>query len=543
MRMGGTQRLRPAVDRVADPVPRRAVQPLERRPMPPLVDLLPEPGPAEGAVVGYRVRDSLEHGTCGPGVTAPQPVDLGLALPDGAPGRTQRDRPVVVGHCPGLLSEPGVADPQVEGQTGRPGVELQCALVVPDRCLPPTLAPQHRRLALHELGAALDHVAGRVDPGERCLVVLVDVHRVSGGRREGADGGRSELHRPIERAARLGAPRIGGIEAVSIHECIPNDQGYPGLGEIGIELDGSLEVRDALQLPLAIEVRTCPASQVRLPCLEVLGRSRLDDLDLRPQECDSELANDLARDFGLHGEYVVIGTVEGHRPQVGVVRNADQPGSDSQPCCAGGRLGPAYGAAEQVLDPELIADLPRGLVGLRVLVRAVARDHPQTAHRCEPAGDLFGHAGGEVLVLWRAQVVERQDGNHRADLGLGGRCARGLLLPTADRRQGQGSDHSQHSDGRGERDPRRCAGPPSLSVWSSRQLLQRVAELPCRLEAQGRVLLEAAVDDRLQALWQVAPEAGDRRRLVAEDGRHDVGGALTGERPPAGGHLVQDRAE
>ncbi len=80
-----------------------------------------------------------------------------------------------------------------------------------------------------------------------------------------------------------------------------------------------------------------------------------------------------------------------------------------------------------------------------------------------------------------------------------------------------------------------------------------LARGPCGLEVveqrlsrgipRGRVLLQAAAHDRLEARCDLGPEASRRRRGVAQDRRDEGQRRLALEGAPAGEQLVQERAE
>src|SRR5262249_24280721 len=85
-----------------------------------------------------------------------------------------------------------------------------------------------------------------------------------------------------------------------------------------------------------------------------------------------------------------------------------------------GALLPADRRRQQVVGVELLRDLPRRLLSLLVRHRARTGNDLEARQRRELAAERVGDAVGEVVVLGRAEVVERED-RDAADRGLRGR--------------------------------------------------------------------------------------------------------------------------
>src|SRR4029078_12296575 len=74
---------------------------------------------------------------------------------------------------------------------------------------------------------------------------------------------------------------------------------------------------------------------------------------------------------------------------------------------------PADATLQDVPRPELVPDLPQRLRAVAVLLGARPADHPKARQAREAAGELFGQAVGEVLIGRWAEILERQDREHR----------------------------------------------------------------------------------------------------------------------------------
>src|SRR5690349_21264332 len=59
------------------------------------------------------------------------------------------------------------------------------------------------------------------------------------------------------------------------------------------------------------------------------------------------------------------------------------------------------------------SDLREGLAAVLIPAGAGPTDHSEARDLGQPRGDLLGDAVREVLILGHADVVERQDGEHR----------------------------------------------------------------------------------------------------------------------------------
>ncbi len=75
------------------------------------------------------------------------------------------------------------------------------------------------------------------------------------------------------------------------------------------------------------------------------------------------------------------------------------------------------------------------------------------------------------------------------------------------------------------------------------RLLEVAGQVAGRSVAVGRILAEAALDDPAQRRRRGGIELGDRLGFLADDGRERLDRGLLLEGAPAGGHLVENRAE
>ena len=137
---------------------------------------------------------------------------------------------------------------------------------------------------------------------------------------------------------------------------------------------------------------------------------------------DPHLVDDLGGDLGLDLEDVVDLAVEGLRPQLRVVGDADQLRRDADAVLAVRGTGPAHGAFHHVVDAQVLGDLPHGLARAVVLGGAGAGDDAEAADRGQAAGDLLGHAGREVGLFGRPEVLEGQHDHHLAVVGTHRPC-------------------------------------------------------------------------------------------------------------------------
>ncbi len=73
---------------------------------------------------------------------------------------------------------------------------------------------------------------------------------------------------------------------------------------------------------------------------------------------------------------------------------------------------PADGASQDIIDIQFLADLPDALIGVLVPDRARPADDAKATDPGQPGRDLIGQAVGEILVLRRPQILERQNRDH-----------------------------------------------------------------------------------------------------------------------------------
>ena len=102
------------------------------------------------------------------------------------------------------------------------------------------------------------------------------------------------------------------------------------------------------------------------------------------------------------------------RPHVARVRYPNELRRHPYSARAAWRFVPPDGPLEDVVDPQVLADLGDRLGGLLVLPRARAADDPEPMHPGEPSRHLLRHAIREVLVVRSAEVLERQHDEHAA---------------------------------------------------------------------------------------------------------------------------------
>ena len=164
------------------------------------------------------------------------------------------------------------------------------------------------------------------------------------------------------------------------------------------------------------------AFQVCLVGREVLGRLLGQRFLLRRTQRHVQRLGHAARDVGLDLEHIGDGGVERLLPRGRGRADPDQLGAHPHPIPRGPLL-PPHGAGEQIVHPQLPADLLRRLARLLVLSRAAPRDHLESAQRGQLPAHFVGDAVREVLVFGGAQVLE---GQHRHPLGPGGR----VVVPT-----------------------------------------------------------------------------------------------------------------
>ena len=139
------------------------------------------------------------------------------------------------------------------------------------------------------------------------------------------------------------------------------------------------------------------------------GRARARGFDLGAADMRNEGGDDLCREVGLHGEYILDPTVIALRPEVRARLGFDQLGGDPQPVAD-----PARTALDHIAGPELGADRAHVASGCPVGEGRVAGDDEEFVVARKVGDDVLGQAVAEV-VLRRvaAQVVEGQDRDRR----------------------------------------------------------------------------------------------------------------------------------
>ena len=140
---------------------------------------------------------------------------------------------------------------------------------------------------------------------------------------------------------------------------------------------------------------------------EIARPALLEVAPLPGGERQPQLAGHPLGDIRLHVEDVGERRVERLLPLGGAGRRLDQLGAHAYPAL-GPLPVPAHRAREEVVDPELAADLPRRLGGVGILGRARARHHLQAGDGGQLAADLVGDPVGEVGVVRCAEIVERE---------------------------------------------------------------------------------------------------------------------------------------
>ena len=192
---------------------------------------------------------------------------------------------------------------------------------------------------------------------------------------------------------------------------------------------------------------------------EVLGRLLRQRLPLPRAQGHVERLGHAPRDVRLHLEHVRDRRVERLLPPRRAGRDLDQLRAHLDAARAGRVLLPADLPHDEILDPELLADLLRRFGGVLVLARAVGRDHLESREPGELAAHRVGHSVGEVLLVRAAHVVERQD---RDQLGPLPGVLDGAVGPLPDEHSHRGGDqepeherdgriHHAAADGRGPR--------------------------------------------------------------------------------------------
>ena len=176
-------------------------------------------------------------------------------------------------------------------------------------------------------------------------------------------------------------------------------QRHPGLHEPGVERHRLLIVVD--RLPQRGRIGAEGAGrlplQVGVVGREVGRRAVRQHFLLAAPDRHVERLRHLGRHIGLHLEHVGERRIEWLLPFGVGGGDLDQLGTHLHPAGAAG-LGPAHLAHQQVVHPQLAADLLRRLAGVPVLGRAVGGGDSHAGKRSELAADRVGDAVGEVGV-------------------------------------------------------------------------------------------------------------------------------------------------
>ncbi len=432
-------------------------------------------------------------------------------------------------------------------QPSRAGIQLGSPLVTDER---PFEVAQVPLRATHELEDVAVVGLALLDDLElpEGLLVLPETRGIEGPQRQMGVGQRGvELQGPVHGLPCLGEPRLRAVRMHRVHPQVSHRQAGVGEGERRIQAHGllvhlerDLDLLGRAQFLAAVVVVVRP--QVLVVGLQVLGRLAAKRAELRRDQGDVQLLTDLPGDVGLHLEDVGEDRIVAAGPEMAVVRKPDELRRHPHLTRAYRRALPADRALQNVLHPQLLADLPHAGTLLLVLHGGGARDHPQAVERGQPAGDLFGHAVGEVLVLGRAEVLEGQHDDRRGlDAGL---------LPSRGPEQQPAGRHADQQEHHG-----RCGRPPwsplrhgegryrRLGELLPPQVLQLVADVQRRLVTARGVLLQTVADDAAQVVRDVPSQRIDLLRRVLDDGGDERERRVTSERPGADGHLVEDDPE
>ena len=239
---------------------------------------------------------------------------------------------------------------------------------------------------------------------------------------------------------------------------------------------------------------------------------------------------DAARDVVLEGEDVLGLPIVAVRPDLPPRRDLGEAGRDAHAVVRA-----LNAALEQVRRSELPAGPLR-----------IDRDHHQAAGLGQLGADRLGDSGREVLVAGRAgQVPEGHDGERasgRGRVGARRRPARGEL-PCEQRRQAHGGDREQHrpplfrGGARGHDGPRLRA---DRLVAHALEIADEVAGP--RVTVLG-ILGQAALDDPGQLGRRSGRGAGQRLRLLVENGAQRGHRRRPGEGPSGAQHLVEHPPE
>ena len=234
---------------------------------------------------------------------------------------------------------------------------------------------------------------------------------------------RQRLLRGLQRPSGPGRRR----SAVGVEQRRGTAEPRPRLQEAGVEGHRLLVVEDgpteARRVAGRHRLRGLLTAQIGLVSRQVPGRLRLQLAFLSGRERDVERLCHPRGDLPLHLEDVRQRRVERLRPPRRRARGQAQLRAHLHAPRAVASLREADGAREQVLDVQLLADLLRLLLRLPVPVRAGARDDLQARQVRQLPAYLVRDAVGEVVVLFRAEVLEGEDGQ-ALDTGVGRRGRR-----------------------------------------------------------------------------------------------------------------------
>ena len=339
---------------------------------------------------------------------------------------------------------------------------------------------------------------------------------------------RQRLLRGLQRPSGPGRRR----SAVGVEQRRGTAEPRPRLQEAGVERNRLLVVADgppeARRIAGRHRLRGLLTAQIGLVSRQVPGRLLLEFAFLSGRERDVERLCHPRGDLPLHLEDVRQRRVERLPPPRRRARGQTQLRAHLHAPRAVASLREADGAREQVLDVQLLPDFLRLLLRLPVSVRAGARDDLQARQVRQLPAHLVRDAVGEVVVLFRAEVLEGEDGQ-ALDTGVGLRD-RGCERPARDddRSDDDGGDDDCGSAERRDETaaPERNAArhgerrPLARRSGQARQRLQIEGQIVRRLSPCRRALLEAMPQHPLQPRRDVRVRLRQLRGLVPEDGRH-----------------------
>jgi hypothetical protein len=188
--------------------------------------------------------------------------------------------------------------------------------------------------------------------------------------------------------------------------------------------------------------------------------------------------------------------------------------SDSDAPRAASRAGPAHAADQEVVDPQLPANLSHRHVGAGVSLGGPGRYQAKATHRAQAARDFIRHAGRKVLVGGGTEILEWENCDDCRPLGIPNqRPGRPLSLAAAadpQKPDGPHQDHREdaHQQKDGSWDAWSSVIPPALTTGSSRGRIRRRGrrtacrcgrgELGCAAEAVRRCSRQRSPDGLLQ---------------------------------------------